>query len=268
MVALLLGVWSMMIGVGGCEKEEKEPEVKLGQVKIITTIPHEYGEIPFYEDADTVLANAKVTFYRSFQDYMLRENAFFEDYTDENGQVNTELPVNDTIWIAASLQHLNEFRYARYHLNNIFSCVVPYEIYFVVGENYIRGIGLTPPPAQLQLNVMHAGEPVDGANVTLYFSKEAYDLDLPATRDWEQLLASHGSFRPEQEDQSTASCLKHTFVNKTDASGNVLFDNLEPRQYWFRVEKNGMTNSAGTITTDKELSTNIDLITTLTVGIN
>ena len=62
-------------------------------------------------------------------------------------------------------------------------------------------------------------------------------------------------------------CLLESFTMTTDEEGIAYFDNLEPRQYWFTVEKGELSNAATTITTGKALSENADITTSLTVGI-
>jgi hypothetical protein len=287
--AMLLGVLLLNFG---CEKEEL-PEEEIYHLQVFAISPgsyissyrwseHQKGEIPHY------FGGAKVYLYGKEEDYLLRANPLHEGETDENGFFYREFAEPDTFWIHVEKGPLSSNR----QIKNKLAC--PGEDSHVVSTNEVplnpkewhnflregkEGNGswffatLTPNPTQLQLKVYHNGQPVKGAKTTLYFSEEAYLQDIPAWQELEELKSSYGIFPPELIEEYKRIigfedvCLLRTFMARTDAAGEVYFDNLEPRQYWFRIEKEGMSNEGGLIKLDEALPDNPDITTSITVGI-
>lgn len=289
--AMLLGVTFLNFG---CEKEEL-PEEEIYHLQVFAVGPNydgwtydfherDKGEIPHY------FGEAKVSLYENEEDYILSTNPVHEGETDENGYFYKEFSQPDTFWVDVEKGELSMNRIMRYYERN-WDCsdkstnmIIPNKVHLnVEGElEKLRegkeGRGswlfatLTPNPTQLQIKVYHNGQPVNGARVDLYFSEEAYNQDFRAWQEIEELKKSYGTFTEEEieyykSSSRTVPCLLKNFTALTDAAGEVYFDNLEPRQYWFRIEKEGLSNEGGTFKLDEALSDNPDITTSITVGI-
>ncbi len=291
--AMLLGI--MLLNFG-CEKEEPEAiEQPVYPVHVAVISPGERGQHydwGSYMDGETQpISGANIYLYGSQEAYLLREAPLYEGESDENGLYYLELTEPDTFWVYVEKGQLNNQRYARYdgiknscgsrfNSVNYLAVTKSDKSYLeewrnneiVNGENNVFAV-LTPNPTQLQFTVYHNGQVVEGAKTTLYFSEEAYNQDIPAWQEIEELKPSYGIFTPEliAEYKNLGSinniCILNSLVRNTDSSGEVYFDNLEPRQYWFRIEKEGLSNEGGTFKLDEALPGNPDINTSITVGI-
>lgn len=130
----------------------------------------------------------------------------------------------------------------------------------------VKNISLTVAPAALQINVLHNGQPVVDALVQLYFSQEAYEQEVPAQADSEQVKSTYGYSKEYPE--SYIDDLSMFFLAHTTQQGEAYFPNLEPKRYWFKVTKNGMSNSSGTISIEQPLNNATYATRVITVGIN
>lgn len=268
MVALLLGVGGVMVGVGGCEKNNEE---EARTVRVLAVKPAFGTQVPHESRIQERISQAEVKFYRTLPEYLAGENAFAVGYTDVNGEVAVIAPQGvDTVWIGATFENLDNYRYTHYYLNGNSDCTNEVHSRFIIGQDKKRITILTPPVAQLHLKVFHDGQPItDQAGVQLYFSKEDFDNRLLAGHNYDQLEASYGYIERElySQDGGTRRCWHNTFNKFTDENGEVVFDNLEEKQYWFVIGTySGLSNKSGTITIGAPLIRN--KTTSLTVGLD
>jgi hypothetical protein len=107
----------------------------------------------------------------------------------------------------------------------------------------IRGtfISISTTPTKLRLQVLDAGQRVQGASVNLYTTESAY-------------LSNGGN-------------VTNLGNNVTNTNGEVEFSGLEPRQYWFRVFKNTKNNNATTFKTSAALPDDANVTNVIQVGI-
>ncbi len=71
----------------------------------------------------------------------------------------------------------------------------------------------------------------------------------------------------DQEGIIRQPCIEDYFLQTTDESGEVYFDNLEPRNYWFRITKDTLSNEGTVIRTREALPRNADITTQQEVSI-
>lgn len=279
-----------LLFTAGCEKEEIEEEIY--PLQVFATGPgngRESWGAEYYKDGEitNLMSNAKVYLYGSEEDYLLQQNPLHEGLTDEKGMFYKEFNEPYAFWVYVEKGKLNNNRYAFISSQNISGCnnrnhnyaAKDKKIYkeeqlpMSKGETFMMGSAslfpvLSPDPAKLSLTIFHNGEPIEGAKVTLYLSKGAYEQGLPAYFEIEELKTSYGIYDLASLKSDLHPCLEKTFVQTSDGEGQVFFQNLEPRQYWFKVEKEGKTNAGGMIDTAKPLSEDPNITTSLTVGIN
>lgn len=276
-----LCLWA--VALTACEdllEDEKPQEAEKYPLQVTTVLPGNNGWVPIQED-DSLrpVPNTQLYFYGSEIDYQLDQHVLFEGVTDEQGVFKAELDKPDTLWVRAVNGKLTDTRFSRYHVDKR-SCErkVTNELYCNSIYLYkpLAHLGnsvmtvLTPPASKLQLTVYHNGEVVPNAEVTLYFSEEAYQTGMSAAYDIDELKDTYGIFTMEGSyglSNYTHRCLTESLIMTTDEEGIAYFDNLEPRQYWFTVEKDELSNATATITTGKALSESSDVTTSLTVGI-
>ena len=276
-----------LLFTAGCEKEEEDTPVF--PIQIFATGPGPAGESwgpEYYKNGEITLlyANAKVYLYGSEEDYLLRRNHLHEGVTNENGMYYKEFGSPQKFWVYVEKDNLNNSRFtvnsALYGrdlgCNNRNHNYVEVERKLYEFEELPASKGelflnetlfstLSANVAKLSLHVKQNGAPVTGATVTLYLSQEAYEQNRPANMEAEELSISYGYY--DEPYWLNEGCLVKSFVRPTNEEGEVYFPNLEPRQYWFKVEKDGKTNAGGTIDTGKALPDNPDITTSLTVGI-
>jgi hypothetical protein len=101
---------------------------------------------------------------------------------------------------------------------------------------------ISTTPTKLRLQVLDAGQRVQGANVRLYTSESLYTTNFVT--------------------QAVGASSK-----TTDANGEVEYTDLEPRQYWFRVEKSPKNNNATTFKTSAALPDDANVTNVIQVGI-
>ncbi len=94
---------------------------------------------------------------------------------------------------------------------------------------------------------------------------------MVAQKDFEQLRPTYGYFVDEEgtsgEERYFVNQNKEYFLQTTDESGEVYFDNLEPRNYWFRITKDTLSNEGMVIRTREALPRNADITTQQEVSI-
>lgn len=203
--------------------------------------------------------------YENQQDYFLDQNRIIptEQELDATGElcICYKNPEKISYYVRAVKGDLNNLRYGP-----LFFDVTSnrYQETFDNPNSQSLRVVLTKTPTRLQLNIQDGFEPVEGAEVTLYFTEEDFENDTPAWLNNDELETSYGRWVSDK----AGEVLSLNFVKTTDSEGVVLFDNLEPKQYWFKVEKDGQTNASGRIKTDGSLPDDADITTVYTVGIN
>ncbi len=234
-------------------------------VTIPVGLPGVYGQAILAGELFLPLSDVAVKVYESEQDYVLDENVLIEGYTNGQGEFEFEHTPSDTLWFRAQKDTLNDLRGIRQS-----SREVPLNQITIGNEpgsgNYDNvEVVLTNTPTKLRLSVFHEGQAVEGAQVQLYFTEQAYQDSLAAQQDFEQLRPTYGyqSDDPDLFDPegSFVYFVEDYFLQTTDESGEVYFDNLEPRNYWFRITKDTLSNEGTVIRTREALPRNADITT-------
>ena len=253
----------------GCEKEEPIVEEQKGK-----PLPFQISKpgMNGYTASGTALyfpvEGADIRIFATEEDYIMDKNPVDQGKSDENGfYVFYRMKEGSEHWYRVKKGKLSNDRYA--------SEERPCYAGYLKVNNYMEynmsmaEVRMTTPPSKLQLTVMHNGQAVEGAQVQLYFSQEAYETDLQAHQDFDELLETYGF--PEETGNfgsQTTKCLKETFSQTTDAEGVVYFPDLEAKKYWFRISSGELTNEGGTIQLEELLSEDPNITRSITVGIN
>ena len=229
----------------GCNKEEMSYSYRIVVLNCTPTGSNISGRE--YER----VAGAKVYFYNSKEDYLQQNAPVQEAVTDDDGEVILPLSGPDPgYWIFVEKE---EFNSLRYEIEKPSSGLTDMESY----TQYHSQVHLSRTPTKLQIKVLSEGQPQD-AVVQLYLSEDSYYKDI-APKDEEEKM--HDSYYSPRTD----------YFNKiTDANGIVLFDNLEPRQYWFRIISKDWQkgNGKGIINISEPLENDTILNTSITVEID
>jgi hypothetical protein len=205
---------------------------------------------PMILASDTFHDDVLVTLYLTEEDYLLNQNPFLTTEADRGLEVyyNREME----FYYKATKGNLNNQRYFLQDITN------SYNNHFLSWNPDVEGrtfCFLSTTPTRLQLSVTDASlQPIEGATVQLYISEQDFLDDIPAqerTSEWSSVY--NGSFYDPY------------FLSSTDAAGEALFDNLDPRQFWFKVTKGSLTNASGVIKTTNALPDNADVTTVLSV---
>lgn len=113
---------------------------------------------------------------------------------------------------------------------------------------------LSTTPTKLQLRVYSNANSVKGAKVFLYDSEENYNNK----NNYEFRLFRDYSFGQENN--------RHFYVI-SDEEGITTIMALEPKKYWFRIEKDGKSNANTIITTAGALPDDVNITNILDVGL-
>lgn len=237
----IVSLMALVICFMGCEDERAYSY----RLKIIS--PEGEEEFSYFG----TISEAKVLFYSSEQDFLDKNNPVREMISDASGVV--EFPLNGPdpeYWVYVEKGDLNNKKYG----------TVESGVYEQTRSStgYLYETILAKTPTKLQIQVLSVGKPVENATVQLYLSEDSYSNNITPETESEEM--NHSYKDPEVE----------YFLQTTDENGVVYFDNLEPRQYWFRVlsEDNEKGNAAGKIKLEEPLPDNEDITTSITVGIN
>ena len=272
---LLLTCAALALLFTACEEEVSSDSIEFNgpyKVKVYTGMPGIYGYAGIGTKFDNPQSDVVVKIYRTREDYILDQNVILEGLTNEEGLFTFEYDSAGSLWFSAHKDTLSNLREARSkksrsqdsnQLVNHFNGVS-----VTHGKEYTA---LTNTPTKLSLSVSHRGQPVAGAQVQLYFTEQAYQDSLMAQEDFEQLRPTYGYFVDEEgtsgEEEYFVSEVKDSFLQTTDETGEVYFDNLEPRNYWFRITKDTLSNQGTTVRTLRALPRDAEITTTMTVGI-
>jgi hypothetical protein len=205
-----------------------------------------------------VIPGATVTFFKSEEDFFFRQNSIGSGVTNASGGFEFINPTKEVIFVFVEKDTLNNLR----------GSLVPEYISAWGGGNYTSPVGtyvafdtyLSTSPARLQLTIVdNTLSPIAGAIIQLYLSADDHIASITPDQRKESLKAVYGNNISNDE----------SFKRTSEIDGTALFDNLEPRKYWFKVNApNGKTNSSGIISTPGKLNSNYDITTSLTVIIN
>ena len=242
-------------------------------VRVYAGMPGVYGKTDGGSEFNEPQANVAVKIYRTREDYLLDQNVILEGLTDEGGLFTFEYDSAGSLWFSTQLDTLSNLREATgersvgdkddNQLINRFNGTS-----VITGKAYAT---LTNTPTKLRLSVFHEGQAVEGAQVQLYFTEQAYQDSLVAQKDFEQLRPTYGypTDDPNTSDNipSFINHVDENFLQTTNESGEVYFDNLEPRNYWFRITKDTLSNEGTVIRTREALPRNADITTQQEVSI-
>ena len=276
----LLFIWAALgLLFAACEEEETSKTTviyndKPVDVNVYAGLPGVYGLAN--ESDETVphpVAETMIAIYKTKEDYLLNQNILTQGLTDQEGRFTFKYDSVGSLWFSAHKDTLSNLRgvsrYGRWPEHN--------EIVFAEQgstgfSNFHRVFAtMTNSPTRLQLSVSHQGQPVEGAKVQLYFTEQTYQDSLAAQEDFDHLRPTHGYFVDEEgttgEERYFVNQNKEHFLQTTDKEGVVTFDNLEPRNYWFRITKDTLSNENTTVRTLRALPRDADITTSMTVGI-
>ena len=94
---------------------------------------------------------------------------------------------------------------------------------------------------------------------------------MAAQEDFDHLRPTYGYFVDEEgttgEERYFVNQNKERFLQTTNEAGEVYFDNLEPRNYWFRITKDTLSNEGTVVRTREALPRDADISNIMTVGI-
>lgn len=214
--------------------------------------------LPYPEDKGSnnlkALEGAEIWVYKSEQDYLLDKNYTHYGRSDSNGKFKFKETEEFNYFFRIKRDSLNEVRFRKEYIKPLGRGRDENRITI----NYF--IPLSTTPAKLQINVLKNGNPVPNAEVQIFYSEKDYlENKIPGkyninTSGYENL--AYG----ELFDNSF-------FYKRTNEEGIAYFENLEAREYWFKVVHDGFSNSATIFKTNEKLSENPDITTVLTVPV-
>lgn len=250
-----------------CEDDKEETAPRTYPVRIAVGMPGVYGSAR--HNSSSVLypvPDVLVKIYQSKEDYVLDQHVLREGLTDENGMFRFDHPTTDTLWFSTQRDTLsNQREVVQDTEGNEITIGNPPS----PGNHQSVIATLTNTPTKLRLSVSHLGQPMAGAQVQLYFTEQTYQDSLVAQEDFDHLRPTYGYPRAEASDPegSFTYYAEEHFLQTTDEAGEVYFENLEPRNYWFRITKDTLSNENTTVRTLRALPRDADITTDMTVGI-
>ena len=274
---LLFAYAALGLLFAACEEEEISKTTVIYNdepvdVNVYAGLPGVYGRAN--ESDETVphpVAETMIAIYKTREDYLLNQNILTQGLTDQEGRFTFKYDSVGSLWFSAYKDTLSNLRgisrYGRWPEHN--------EIVFAEQgstgfSNFHKVFAtMTNAPTRLQLSVSHQGQPVEGATVQLYFTEQTYQDSLAAQEDFDHLRPTYGYPRAEASDPegSFTYYAEEHFLQTTNEAGEVFFDNLEPRSYWFRITKDTLSNEGTTIRTLRALPRDAEVNTIMPVGI-
>lgn len=124
-------------------------------------------------------------------------------------------------------------------------------------------VTLSLTPTRLQLNVFENGVAVSNAIVKVYLREEDYQKNQQNPVNY----FDYDKYVYPEAGNSKNSYGYDMLTKTTDTFGTVLFENFEPRLYWFRVEKGSKNNSSTRFSTMDSLPDDENVTTVLDIGI-
>ena len=277
-IKLLLICAALGLLFTACEEEEKSYSKVIYSdehidVNVYAGLPGVYGRAnEIDETVPHPVAKTMIAIYKTKEDYLLNQNILTQGLTDEEGRFTFKYDSVGSLWFSAYKDTLSNLwgvsRYSNWPEHN--EIVVPKQGSTGYSNFYGVFATMTNTPTRLQLSVSHQGQPVEGATVQLYFTEQAYQDSLAAQEDFDHLRPTYGYPRAEDSDPegSFTYYAEEHFLQTTDEAGEVFFDNLEPRNYWFRITKDTLSNEGTTVRTLRALPRDTEVNTVMTVGIS
>jgi hypothetical protein len=237
----------LLIINSSCEKCDNEisyiTEIELSKWNTVSEAP------------DT--SNLKVYLYRTKEDYLSDRNRIIPPFSNRLYQISDK---SKTFYWVRIMQN---------SLNNIRSNVIytdpsngksVFERNGNLGEcdeykTFHLQTDLSTTPTRLHLNIKNNGNAVNGAVVQLFYSRNDYDNNIKPLHSDSFSLQKY--FLPNPGD----------FADTTGVDGTAYFNNLEPREYWFKVTMGKLNNSSTSLKTLKPLPDDPNVTTLLDVGI-
>ena len=263
-------VWAILALVfTACEGDEQADPSRIYQVNVYAGMPGIYGYADGAGQFNHPVSGVTVKVYPSEQDYVADRNVLQEGLTDAQGKFSFEYDSIGSLWFRTYKDTLSNAR----GVSDV--SIVGHNEILITGTNKYQNYSgvyatLTNTPTKLRLLVYREGRPVEDAQVQLYFTEQAYQDSLAAQEDFEALKPTYGYPRAEASDPE-GSFIYHNkdyFLQTTNEAGEVYFDNLEPRNYWFRISKDTLSNEGAIIRTREALPRNTETTTQMEVGIN
>ncbi len=207
---------------------------------------------------DTV--NFKVYLYRTEEDYISDQNRIIPPF---NGDVYQVTDNSETFyWVRIKQDSLNNLR-SNQICTDSNKCGMMLGGYGDLGgcdEYKIKHLKarLSTTPTRLQLNIKNNGIAVEGAIVQLFYTQDDYNKGTKPLYSitWNKYT-----------ERNYYGANDGIFADTTDKEGIAYFNNLEPRDYWFKVTKGNLNNSLTTIKTLKSLPDDPNITTLLDIGI-
>lgn len=234
----------LLMGVSffSCKKEKDKTDY---MTFIRTVYPTPFKKDPSVIGIREFLPNAQVKLYRSLEDYNSDTNIVYNTKTDERGEFRIIEKEEFKYYFRIKKDTLNDLRYKKE--NDDWSTGL-------FGRPNSFEVPLSTTPTNLQIKVINNGLPIEGAEVKVFYNSNDYK---------ENKAVDNYEFNPAY----SLWVPVETFQKKSDDKGIVIFDNLEPRQYWTRIMKSNLSNE-GTITmTSERLEDNPDKLNTLDIEI-
>ena len=247
----------LLVSLSAC----KEEETVSYNLLIFTGYPTEQDIL--YRTSMFTHSNTKVNIYESEIDYLLNQNIINEGLTDNEGTFSSRVSGQiNQYWYKAVNDTLNNLRFNDIS-NDPNSGWGGGEFY----KEKIMLIRLSTTPTKLEITVTdNLLNPIEGAEVQLYFSKQEYTDNKPAYLNLVEYSKSYGNWIGASE-FSINNQIKPNFYGLSDQNGIVYFDNLEPRKYWIRVSSGALSNAQSVIETNGKLPDDPNITNTLSIMI-
>jgi hypothetical protein len=211
--------------------------------------------------------NAEVSVFSNESDFWSNKNKITVGFANELGKYfitsKSSQPDYNTYWIKVKKDSLNNYRNGDSYNKGVYKMmedyIIPNNSENPVINSRIYAAFLLTTPTKLQLRVYNNGVAVQNAKVYLYETDVKYE-----NRD--NYYFAYFIFQADDYDtRGINSTMNH--YKLTDSNGICEINDLEPHQYWFRIEKDGKTNATTKITTDGSLPDDMNITTALDIGI-
>ena len=256
-----------------CSEDEEVTAPRTYPVRMYVGLPAVYGyaNLVGYNQLAHPVSEATIKIYRTKEDYVADRNVLLEEKTDEQGELTFERDSTYALWFRVYKDTLSNDRGVSSNPASIAHNEIVFKGTGRSYNNYDVFATLTNTPTKLRLLVYHEGQPVEGAQVQLYFTEQAYQDSLAAQEDFEQLRPTYGYYVDDPSVSDEKEYLiwinEDNFLQTTNKAGEVYFDNLEPRNYWFQITKDTLSNEGMIMRTREALPREAEITTQMEVSI-
>lgn len=223
-------------------------------------------------DADSLLPNytfkpisdADIAVYKNESDFLANKNAYVKGKSDERGIFEIYFGQEERhFWLRVKKGNLNNYRYKRFYTKNMDQWSGGSGGRNCPDENKCTtsvrpAIFLSTTPTRLQLKVFDNGKVVPGAKVQMYLNESDYNRNV---------IPDSGEYKKYKTYLNKTPEFYDVLEKQTDLKGEVMFENFEPRKYWFSVTKDGKSNASTTFNTNEPLPDDVNVTTVLDIGI-